>query len=268
MDDKERTITIMSRREKVKIECRTVLYASTEKNNAYIHISDGQVYESRITLEKLKRLLGEDFIMIHRSYLVSALAIHDITNKVHLIKGDSLNYAVHRKKEIIAQYVEVKKRIISCCHEAEMPTTNEEYHEHYKSFDKVPFAYADIEMVFDDEQRVIDWIFRYGNEKLAEIEKVPLERMIGNTFGNVFENMDPKWLSSYERSAFLGETLQVVDYSPEIDTVLSITCFPTFPGHCGCILFDVEKIKTVAEISESANAMMLYVSHLFAARVR
>ena len=40
----------------------------------------------------------------------------------------------------------------------------------------------------------MDWIFRYGNEKLAEVERVPLSGLIGNSFGNIFSNMDDKWL--------------------------------------------------------------------------
>ena len=38
---------------------------------------------------------------------------------------------------------------------------------------------------------------------------------------------------------------EILDYSPEIDTYLKVTCFPTFPGHCGCILFDISEIEFV-----------------------
>ena len=49
----------------------------------------------------------------------------------------------------------------------------------------------------------------------------------------------------YERTALYGETLEIADYSPEIDTDLRIICFPTFRGHCGCILFDQAEIQMV-----------------------
>ena len=55
--------------------------------------------------------------------------------------------------------------------------------------------------------------------------------------------MDSKWLESYERAALYGETLEVLDYSPEIDTNLKVICFQTFVGHCGCILFNVDEMK-------------------------
>lgn len=91
----------------------------------------------------------------------------------------------------------------------------------------------------------VDWIFRYGNEALARLEKTPLEQLIDHSFGSIFPNMDAKWLRVYERTALYGETLEIADYSPEIDTDLRIICFPTFRGHCGCILFNQSEIQTV-----------------------
>ena len=55
----------------------------------------------------------------------------------------------------------------------------------------------------------MDWIFRYGNEALAEIEKTPLQQLINHSFGSIFPNMDEKWLRVYERTALFGETLKL-----------------------------------------------------------
>ena len=96
-------------------------------------------------------------------------------------------------------------------------------------------------MVFDEERRAVDWIFRYANPALAKLEKLPLESLIDHSFGSLFANMDAKWLRSYERAVLYGEMLEIFDYSPEVDTYLKVTCFPTFAGHCGCILFNVQE---------------------------
>lgn len=37
--------------------------------------------------------------------------------------------------------------------------------------------------------------------------------------------------------------MEINDYSPEIDAELKVICFPTFKGHCGCILFNINDIK-------------------------
>ena len=45
-----------------------------------------------------------------------------------------------------------------------IPATEEEYCRHYSSFEYLPIAFTDIEMVFNEEKKAVDWIFRYGNE--------------------------------------------------------------------------------------------------------
>ena len=101
-------------------------------------------------------------------------------------------------------------------------------------------------MIFDEQRRAVDWIFRYGNPALARVEKLPLEQLIGATFGSLFANMDAKWLRAYERAVLYRETLEILDYSPEVDADLKIICFPTFPGHCGCMLFDMRQLRFVS----------------------
>ena len=78
-------------------------------------------------------------------------------------------------------------------------------------------------------------------------KKLPLDKMIGNSFSSLFFFMDAKWLHEYELATLDGETLEIIDYSPEIDTNLKIICFPTFPGHCGCILFNADQMKSISE---------------------
>lgn len=126
----------------------------------------------------------------------------------------------------------------------------------------MPFAFTDIEMVFNEECKAVDWIFRYANEALARLEKLPLEKLIGQSFGTLFSNMDAKWLKGYERSTLYGETLELMDYSPEIDTHLKVICFPTFKGHCGCILFDIDKIWFVQHSEDSAKTLARYYAKL------
>lgn len=55
-----------------------------------------------------------------------------------------------------------------------------------------------------------------------------------------------------------GEALEFTDYSPEIDTYLKVICFPTFPGHCGCILFDIHEIEYIKSSDEAEKALQLY----------
>lgn len=260
--DQDKTITIQVDGEPMAINIDSILYVSMEDNYAYIHLSKEEIYKTRITMTRLAPQLGDDFVFIKQGCLVAVIAIFNITDKVNLMNGETLDYAKYNKSAIIHEYFEKKERIYRSLSKQQNSNNNINYLEYYKVFDDIPIAFADIEMVFDTENTAIDWVFRYGNEALAKLEKVDLEKLIGNTFGTIFPNMDAKWLRTYERVALFGETLNIVDYSREIDTKLNIICFPTFKGHCGCILIDIDKIKFFRMASESENAIATYMSKL------
>lgn len=253
------TITIISNKQEIVLNISQILYVQMKGNIAFLHISDGSVYPARLTLMELEAALGGNFIKVKRGCLVSVLAIHSVTDQVNLSNGESLNYVVRNKKEILAKLHEKQQDMIRSFDADGFPATAEQYRAHYRLFDTLPFAFADIEMVFDSGCRAIDWVFRYGNPALAKLEKLPLEKLIGSSFGSLFPNMDSKWLRSYERAALYGEMLEIVDYSPEIDTYLKVICFPTFKGHCGCILFHISEIELTQNSSDAEKALMLYL---------
>ncbi|MGN0527367.1 MAG: LytTR family transcriptional regulator DNA-binding domain-containing protein [Acutalibacteraceae bacterium] len=254
-------ISITSNRNQVVLKTDSVIYVEMQGKVAQIHIYDGKIYKTRMTLTKLRSLLGDNFIQIHKGCIVSAIAIHDITDKIELLNGDGLEYTKRKKKQIIEQFRLIQKHYVNSLSDNSVPSTKEEYREYYRVFDNLPFAFTDIEMVFDEEKHAVDWIFRYGNSALAELEKIYLEKLIGSSFKSLFDNMDSKWLRCYERATLYGEVLEVIDYSPEIDTNLKIICFPTFSGHCGCILFNIENIELIQNSADAPKALGYYLKN-------
>lgn len=55
------------------------------------------------------------------------------------------------------------------------------------------------------------------------------------------------------------EQLEIMAYSPEIGTELKIICFPTFPGHCGCMLFPLDEIHYVQKQDEVSQIWKDYL---------
>ena len=244
---KSNSISIISNRRRISLSPEDILYVQLVERQSVIHVSGGKAYETYTTIDELAQLLGSGFLRTDRATLVSAKGIHTIGKKIELINGETLSFTRRRKRELKEQLRIERQKIGQTLERNDAPTSREAYHRHYASFDHVPFAFADIEMVFSEAHSAVDWIFRYGNEALAELEKTPLEQLIDHAFGSIFPNMDAKWLRVYERTALFGETLEITDHSPEIDTDLKIICFPTFNGHCGCMLFDQAEIQTVRE---------------------
>lgn len=251
-------ITIISDRKKEILSTDSILYLLVDGKNVEIHTSEGTLYRTRMSLGELEKNVGDGFIKVHRGCIVAAMSIHDVTDKINLNNGECLDYTKRKKREIVEKLHEVQKRIVHGFRNNGIPVTEEEYRQHYQGFEQMPFAFTDIEMVFDEENHAVDWIFRYGNQALARLEKVPLEQLIGNTFGSIFPNMDARWLKLYERATLYREILESIDYSPEIDTYLKVICFPTFQGHCGCILIDDRDIHFTKNSSDAATAFARY----------
>lgn len=255
-------ITFLSNKKEVAINTSTILYVLMSGKTIEIHTNNGSIYKTRMKFLDIENILTNNFIKIHRGCLVSAMAIHEVNDTISLNNGETLTYTQRKKKEIINTLKKFQKTIIANFKQDGIPATSEEYKSHYNVFENMPFAYADIELIFDDETKAVDWIFRYGNEALAKLEKVSLDKLIGHSFGSVFPNMDSKWLRAYERATLYGEMLEIIDYSPEIDTNLKVICFPTFKGHCGCIMFNINDIKFVKNSNDAEKAMMLYFGQM------
>lgn len=257
------TITIIVGRKKKTININSIIYVMMTRSNTELHLLGGEVFCVRITIEELENRFGDRFVKANRGCLIAVMAIHEIDKRnIVLSNGERLSFTIRKRKHIIEQFREKQKNIINSFCADGLPKTIEEYRQHYSSFEGMPFAFADIEMIFNSERHAVDWIFRYGNPALAKLEKLPLERLIGSSFGSLFSNMDSKWLRSYERATLYGEKLEIIDYSPEIDTYLKVICFPTFEGHCGCILFDISEIEFTRNSSAAERALMLYFGKL------
>lgn len=230
-----------------------ILYVTMFGNYAEIHARDGEVFRVRMTLGELESELGDRFIKIHRGCIVSAEDIYNVADRVYLGNGEALDYTKRKKKEITDGLKERQKQLIDSLTDDGGKMIAAGYREFYNSFEKLPFAFADLEIVFDDERRAVDWIFQYGNQAFARLEKKTLDEVIGIRFNLLFDNSDMKWLRCCERAALHGETLEMMDYSVEIGAHIKVICFQTFRGHCGCFLFNLDEISFI-ETSESSRS--------------
>ena len=179
---KQEYITIISKRIKKKIRTADILYIIKSEYLSLIHLLDGEVLQTITPVYELKEMLGDDCIEVKKGCIVSVSAITNIKDKIYLCNGEAIDFTVRRRKAVRLEWREKQKPMIDEINGQNPPRTDEEYHKYYEICDKFPFAFTDIEMVFNEKRHAVDWIFRYGNEALAELEGVPLKEMIGSTF--------------------------------------------------------------------------------------
>lgn len=164
-------ISVISNRRHISLLTEDILYIQLSGRQSIIHFSDGRTYETYATIHELESMLGSGFIRADRATLVSIKGIHAIGKEIELVNGETLYYSCRKKRELKEQLCAGRRQIAQSLSDSDAPTTQEEYQRHYASYDSAPFAFTDIEMVFNEERAAVDWIFRYGNEALAEIEK-------------------------------------------------------------------------------------------------
>ena len=168
---KSNSISIISNRRRINLSPEDILYVQLVERQSVIHISGGKTYETYTTIDELAQQLGSGFIRADRATLVSAKGIHTIGKKIELINGELLSFTHRRKRELREQLRAGRREIVQSLSDSDAPATREEYRQHYASYDSAPFAFTDIEMVFNEERGGGDWIFHYGNEALAKLEK-------------------------------------------------------------------------------------------------
>ena len=83
-------VTITSKRKKILLAISTIIYVQTVGKKTRIHVSGGTVYETRMTIGEIAKSLGDYFIKVHRGCRVSAMAVHNITDKINLSNGECL----------------------------------------------------------------------------------------------------------------------------------------------------------------------------------
>ena len=102
--------------------------------------------------------------------------------------------------------------------------------------DDMPLAFCVIELVFNAEGHGVDFIFRYCNAEMANVEGVPVEEMLDRSFYEVFPDGDRKWLVSCADTALNGSCHTLRDYSRELEQNLTIHCYQPESGYCACLL--------------------------------
>lgn len=99
----DKTITFISDRHKVSILPSEILYIESNDREVSIYATENRTYRNKTGISQWESILGDDFIRIHRSYVVNREAITFI-DKEYVYIGDS-QLPISRKyyKSVLAE---------------------------------------------------------------------------------------------------------------------------------------------------------------------
>ena len=123
--------------------------------------------------------------------------------------------------------------------------------------DRMPMGIAIIRMIFDEENRPVDWQFAYCNEELARFEGLESESLQGTWFfRDLFPHGDRKWLEIYGRVATTGRPAHCRALSPKSGNYLEIQATSPCYGYCFCTLVNIsEHFDSEQNIREYQNGI-------------
>ena len=86
----DKTITFISDRHKVSILPSEILYVESNDREVSIYATEGRIYRNKTGISQWENILGDDFIRIHRSYIVNREAITSIDKEYVQITDSQL----------------------------------------------------------------------------------------------------------------------------------------------------------------------------------
>ena len=219
------------------IDIANILYLTRQNPHTKITFFDGKEILTAIPVKEIAIYLpDEEFVNITKGILLRKSQIVNISDDGLYTMTDGSVF--QGRKRNISQHKQLRQALglskeQDAKAEKRIPL---ELLEKCSILNDMPLAFCVIELVFDANGRGVDFVFRYCNEEMAVVEGIPVSEMLNNSFYEVFENGDKKWLVTYADVALNGTKVILHDYSPEIGKDLTIYCFQPHPGYCACIL--------------------------------
>ena len=223
--------------ERKNIDISNILYLTRQNPLTKITFFDGKEILTAIPVKEIAIYLpDEEFVNITKGVLLRKSQIVNISDDGLYTMTDGSVF--QGRKRNISQHKQLRQALgLSKEQDAKAEKMIPfELLEKCSILNDMPLAFCVIELVFDANGRGVDFVFRYCNEEMAVVEGIPVSEMLNNSFYEVFENGDKKWLVTYADVALNGTKVILHDYSPEIGKDLTIYCFQPHPGYCACIL--------------------------------
>ena len=208
-----------------------ILYIYRKDRKTVIQRSDGEEFALFIPVQSVLSALPEsEFLSISKGTVVCRSHIVNISDDGiytmsdgRTFQGRKRDMSSHRRLRTEIGLAKTKPHPLSMLEKCSL-------------LDDMPLAFCVIELVFNQDGHGIDFIFRYCNAEMANVEGVPVEEMLDRSFYEIFRNGDKKWLVAYADVALNGTKHTLHDYSPEINKYLTIHCYQPEPGYCACVL--------------------------------
>ena len=121
-------------------------------------------------------------------------------------------------------------------------------------FNNLSEAFGLYELLFDDDNQLVDYIIRDANPRLLEIHNIAFEDVIDKRGSEVFAYCAHRWQQMFADIAQTGGVRKYVEYVKEVDRYFELNAFSPEPNFFAVIYNDItENEKAKAALLDQKN---------------
>ncbi len=126
--------------------------------------------------------------------------------------------------------------------------------QNYKNlFDSMQEAFAEHEMIYDENGTPIDYRFLIANNGFEKMTGLKVNDVIGKTVKEVLPDIEPFWVSTYAQVVETGNSVTFENYSGALDRYYLVHAYKTGKNRFACIFTDVTEKKKFEEEIKRLN---------------
>ncbi len=227
-------IQLTIKRQKISVPVNTIVYALVTDKLCTIHLTEGEPLTLFLTVSSLLSMLPSDgFLQIRRNCIISLHHIRNMDDHYVTMSDSSLLPYSKRKKPAILYSLrnDIANRPLS-----EIAADKAaDFISEFRCFDNFPFVFCIIEVFSDKPDLPGNFIFRYANETMAQLENLPLNMIINFPIQTVLKDDIINDLPVLAHVALTGESANLYRYGALSNQLLHVLCYQPRHRYCACI---------------------------------
>ena len=215
---------------KHKINQRDILYVVKDDRKTALVLNNGTKVHTIIPAKRFQELMPDNLVSVNKGVLLAREHIVSIENGIYTMTDGS-----EHKGRVRTPGQHKRNRDIIVRQPADY-SVMDSLRRSFAILQKMQLACCIIELVFDENGHGFDFVFRFCNDKMAEMEGVTVEELQDRSFYEVFVDGNKKWVLTYAEVALNGTSAVVEKYREDVDQNFRIYCFQPAPNFCACML--------------------------------
>lgn len=213
-----------------------IKYIIREDGKTSIYIIGGRVVSTYNTIKEIRENLpADEFLYPNKGVVLAASQVVDVGGgEYRMADGRSFKYRIHNSVKHDSRLLMLGRRLEHVQAVADAQSL-EALKAKYAIFDNMPLPACVIEVVIENSS--MEFVVRYMNRKMEEIQGISADEAIGRPFSDYFhESNHIKWFAIIADVALNNSTRTTTEHSSLLNGDITIYCYQPLEGYCVALM--------------------------------